>query len=184
MNLSEKVWQEYHSRLRAFIKRRISDDSATDDILQNVFLNIHTGLASLKDGTKLTSWVYQIARNAIIDYFRSQKSTVDIPDWLSQPETDPSEKVYQELAECLQPMIRALPEKYRGVVALSELKGLKQKEVAQLQGISVSGAKSQVQRGRALLKKMLTECCRFEFDHSGRVFGYERKDGNCVDCCQ
>lgn len=182
MNLSKKVWQEYHSRLRAFIKSRISDDAATDDILQDVFLKMHTGLASLRDDTKIKNWLYQITRNTIIDYFRSQKPTVDIPDWLSLPETDSTDNVYQELAECLRPMIKALPEKYRGAVTLSELKGLKQKEVAQLQGISVSGAKSRVQRGRALLKQMLNECCRFQFDHSGRIIEYERKDGTCDDC--
>lgn len=182
MNISKQVWQQYHSKLRAFTKSRISDDAATDDILQDVFLKMHTGLASLKDDIKIRNWLYQITRNTIIDYFRSQKPTVDIPDWLSLPEIDPTENVYQELAECLQPMIKALPEKYRGAVTLSELRGLKQKEVAQLQGISVSSAKSRVQRGRALLKKMLTECCRFKFDHTGRLIDYEIKDGNCDDC--
>ena len=109
MNPSEKVWQEYHSRLRGFIKSRIADDTATDDILQNVFVKMHTGLASLKDETKLQSWLYQIARNAIIDYFRLQKPTVEFPDQLPQPETDPGEKVTQELSDCLQPMIQRLP---------------------------------------------------------------------------
>lgn len=183
MNLSKKVWQEYHSRLRAFIKSKISDDTVADDILQNVFLKMHTGLASLKDETKLKSWLYQIARNAIIDYFRSQKPTVDIPEWLSQPETDSGEKVTQELSECLRPMIQLLPKNYREAVTLSELKGLTQKEVAKLQGTSLSGAKSRVQRGRALLKNMLSECCRLEFDHSGRLCDYERKAGSCDDCC-
>ena len=180
MDISEKVWQEYHSSLRAFIKSRISNDTATDDTLQNVFLKMHAGLASLKDETKLQSWLYQIARNAIIDYFRSQKPTVDIPEWLPQP--DPSEKVTQELSECLQPMIQLLPENYRQAVILSELKGLTQKEVAKVQGTSLSGAKSRVQRGRALLKNMLAECCRLEFDHSGRLCDYERKDGACDAC--
>ncbi|MDD2390367.1 MAG: RNA polymerase sigma factor SigZ [Desulfobacterales bacterium] len=183
MDISEKVWLEYHSNLRTFIKRRISNDAATDDILQNVFLKMHFGLASLKDETKLKSWLYQIARNAIIDYFRSQKPTVDIPEWLSQPETDPSEKVTQELSECLQPMIQLLPKNYREAVTLAELKGLRQKEVAQVQSISASGAKSRVQRGRALLKEMLAECCRLDFDHRGRISGYERKDGICDGCC-
>jgi RNA polymerase sigma-70 factor (ECF subfamily) len=136
---------------------------------------MHDGLNSLKDETKLKSWLYQIARNAIIDYFRSQKPTIDIPDWLSQPKTDPSEKVTQELSECLQPMIQLLPENYRDAVILSELKGLTQNEVAKLQGISLSGAKSRVQRGRTLLKNMLDDCCRLEFDHSGRLCDYERK---------
>lgn len=182
MNTSEKIWHEYHSRLRSFIKSRIIDNTATDDILQNVFLKMHTGLASLKDETKLKSWLYQIARNAIIDYFRSQKPTVEIPEWLPQPETDPGERVTQELSKCLQPMIQLLPENYREAVMLSELQGLTQKEVAQVQGTSLSGAKSRVQRGRALLKEMLANCCRLEFDHGGRLCGYERKDGPCKIC--
>lgn len=183
MNLSEKVWQEYHSRLRAFILSRISDGAATDDILQNVFLKMHAGLSSLKNQTKLQSWLYQITRNAIIDYFRSQKPAVELPEWLPQPETDPGETVTQALSECLQPMMQHLPELYREAVILSELKGFTQKEVAQVQGTSLSGAKSRVQRGRARLKEMLAECCRLEFDHSGRLSGYERKDGYCDDCC-
>jgi RNA polymerase sigma-70 factor (ECF subfamily) len=175
MNTSEKVWQEYHARLRVFIKSKISDDSAADDVLQNVFLKMHSGLASLKDETKLQSWLYQIARNTIIDYHRSQKPTVDIPEWLPQPEADPDEKVTQELSECLERMIQLLPENYRETVILSELKGFSQKEVANVQGTSLSGAKSRVQRGRALLKNMLAECCRLEFDHGGRLCGYERR---------
>ena len=183
MDTSVKVWQEYHSRLRAFISSRISDETATDDILQNVFLKMHTGLDSLKDETKLKSWLYQIARNAMIDYFHSQKPTLELHEWLPKPETDPSVKVTQELSECLQPMIQHLPEKYREAVILSELKGLTQKKVAQVQDISLSGAKSRVQRGCALLKEMLAECCQLEFDHGGRLYDYEPKDGNCDPCC-
>jgi len=183
MNRSEKVWQEYQSRLRAFIKSSMYDDSATDDVLQNVFLKMHAGLVSLKDETKLKSWLYQIARNAMIDYFRSHKPTAELPGQLSQPETDPGEKVTQELSECLHPMIQLLPESYREAIILSEMKGLTQKEVAKAQGTSLSGAKSRVQRGRALLKNMLAECCRLEFDHSGRLCGYERKEGTGDNCC-
>lgn len=182
MDTSEKLWQAYHAKLRAFVLRRVYNDAATDDILQDVFLKMHSGLASLKDETKLKSWLYQIARNAIIDYFRSQKPTADIPESCSQPEIDSGEKVTQELSECLHPMIQLLPEHYREAVILSELNGLTQKEVAKVQGISLSGAKSRVQRGRALLKNMLAECCRLEFDHSGRLCNYERKDGACDKC--
>ena len=153
MDTSEKIWQEYHARLRIFIKSRLSSDAATDDTLQNVFLKMHAGLASIKDETKLQSWLYQIARNAIIDYFRSQQPTEDHLERIPQPETDSGEKVTQELSECLRPMIQQLPEYYREAVILSELQGLTQKEVAKMQGTSLSGAKSRVQRGRALLKR-------------------------------
>lgn len=182
MNASEKVWQEYHSRLRAFIKSKISDDAATDDILQNVFLKMHTGLPSLRDGAKLKSWLYQIARNVIVDYYRSQKPSVDIPGWLTLPESDPDAKVEQELSECMRPMIQLLPEKYRETIILSELKGYTHREIASRQGISLSGVKSRVQRGRVQLKEMLTDCCRLEFDHNGRLCDYERKGKACDTC--
>ncbi len=115
-------------------------------------------------------------------YFRLQKPTVDIPEWLTHPEPDSGEKVTHELSDCLQPMIQLLPDIYREAVILSELKGLKKKEVALMQGTSLSGAKSRVQRGRALLKEMLADCCRLEFDHNGRLCDYERK-GKACDAC-
>ena len=179
MNISEKVWHEYHAKLKAFIKSKISDVAAADDVLQNVFLKMHKGLPALQDRTKLQSWLYQIARNVISDYYRSLKPAVDIQEFLPQPGTDPNEKTTRELSECLRPMIEQLPENYREAIILSEIEGLTQKEVSRVQGISASGAKSRVQRGRALLKEMLIDCCRLEFDHKGRLCDYEPKDGNC-----
>lgn len=182
MHTSEIIWREHQGKLRAFIKRRVLDDTTTDDLLQDIFLKMHTGLSSLENKAKLQSWLYQIARNALADHFRLQKPTMEVPDWLPQPETDPHEKVTQELSKCLQPMIQRLSENYREAVILSELKGLTQKEVAKVQGVSLSGTKSRVQRGRSLLRKMLANCCLLEFDHSGRVCGYERKNQRCNLC--
>ena len=182
MNTSERVWQEYHSRLRVFIKSRIPDDAAADDILQNVFLKIHTGLASLKEDTKLQGWLYQIARNAVTDHYRAQKPKAGIPGWATHPESTPGERAVQELSECLLPMVQQLPENYRQAIILSELKRLALKEVARALDISLSGAKSRVQRGRVLLKEMLVDCCRLEFDHGGRLCDYERKGGSCSAC--
>ncbi len=173
MNTSEEIWRKHQSGLRRFMKSRISDDSAVDDILQEVFLKMHTGLHSLKDEAKLQSWIYQIARNAVIDHYRSLKPSMEVPEWLPQPEPDQGEQALQELSHCLQPMIQMLPERYREAVVLSELKGLTQKDVAEAQGISLSGAKSRVQRGRVMLRNLLTEYCRPEFDGGGRLSGYD-----------
>lgn len=182
MKTSADIWQQYHSNLRAFIKRRIADDAVVEDILQDVFLKMHAGIPSLKSVTKLQSWLYQIARNAVIDQYRSMHPSEAIPESLTEPESDPGENAVEELSECLQPMIRQLPDLYREAIILSELKGLTQREVAELQGISLSGAKSRVQRGRALLKEMITDCCRLEFDHKGRLSDYQRKGKGCDAC--
>ena len=92
------------------------------------------------------SWLYQITRNAVIDYFRSQRPIEDIPEEASIPETSQNTAL-MELAECIRPMVERLPQRHREAMVLSELEGLTQKEVSERLGISLSGAKSRVQRG-------------------------------------
>lgn len=183
MNTSEHVWKEYHTMLRAFIQSKVSDNLVVDDILQDVFLKMHTGLTSLNDKTKIKSWLYQITRNTIIDHYRAQKPGNNFPEDIPEPESDPSEEVLQELSACLHPMIQLLPDSNREAIIMSEIHGLTQKEVAEKQGISLSGAKSRIQRGRARLKEMLDECCRYEFDKVGRLSNFQPRKTDCsIDC--
>src|SRR5713101_19591 len=79
---TEHVWEIFHAPLQQFIRRRVSDDATAEDLLQDVFLNIHQHVETLKDAKKLESWIYQITRNAIIDYYRSTRSTtsLDVPE--------------------------------------------------------------------------------------------------------
>ena len=73
----------------------------------------------------------------------------------------------------LEEMVGQLPDGYREAVQLSEIEGLPQQEVADRLGLSLSGAKSRIQRGRAMLKEILDKCCRFEFDRRGNVLEYD-----------
>jgi len=182
MSVSEKIWREYHSKLLAFVTRRVDDRSAADDILQDVFVKIHRQMDSLNEETKLESWLYQITRNAVIDYYRTRKPSVELPEWISQPQADPSTQARQELEACLRPMIEQLPAIYRDALVLSELTGMTQQQVSKEQKISLSGAKSRIQRGRSLLKGMMFECCQFEFDHKGKVVDYNTKNNDCNTC--
>jgi len=172
-NRIEQIWQEYHTKLYNFIQSRVGAPHVADDILQEVFIRIYSRIDTLREDSKLQSWIYQITRNAIIDHYRSDKTMASLPEILVAPEIDSSEETRQEIASRLVPMIQDVPEHYRQALMLSEIEGLKQKEVAARQGLSLSGAKSRIQRGRAMLKEMLLECCRFEFDHRGRVTDYE-----------
>ena len=81
-------------------------------------------------------------------------------------------------------MIRSLPDGYREAVQLAEIEGLPQQEVADRLGLSLSGAKSRIQRGRAMLKDVLEQCCHFEFDGRGNVMDYDPKPDRkvCRDC--
>jgi RNA polymerase sigma-70 factor (ECF subfamily) len=181
MNHTEQIWKDYHDKLHGFIQNRVGDASTADDILQEVFVRIHSRIDTLRNANKIRSWIYQITRNAIIDHYRAHRATQEVPETLVAVEAEPSDQARREIAGCLTPMIQTLPETYRGAMMMSEIEGLTQKQVAERQGLSVSGAKARVQRGRAKLREMLLDCCQFQFDHRGRLIDYEDRDRACGD---
>jgi RNA polymerase sigma-70 factor, ECF subfamily len=178
----EHIWHEFADRLRKFIRSRVSDPDTAEDILQDVFVKIQTRLDQLNDPATLQSWIYLIARNAIIDHYRTRKPTVEVPESLAvEPDTGNGEA--EELKAAFRRMIFSLPEPYRDALVLTEFDGLTQQQLADRLGISLSGAKSRVQRGREQLKRMLHECCTFEFDRRGKVIDCTpRKKANCSEC--
>jgi len=182
---TEDIWNIYRERLFAFILSRVKDPILAEDLSQIVFVKIHTKLGTLKDSEKLESWLFQVTRNTILDFFRKEKKdrerTNDIPPVF---ELDDAEKARRELSACLLPMIDRLPDLYRRAILLSEIENKTQKEVAQLEGISLSGAKSRVQRGRAMLKTMLGQCCTLELDRNASLISFEpnSKTTGCDTC--
>src|SRR5947209_8334927 len=177
---TEKIWEEFHPRLRQFILKRIPDEQNAEDILQDVFLKIHARIGTLRDEEKLQSWMYQIARNTVTDYYREQRATVELPASLLLPE-EPlvGEDVVKELIPSIKAMVDSLPDEYREALILTEYEGLTQRELSERLGLSFSGAKSRVQRAREKLKAMLLNCCHFEFDRLGKVIDYQPKCGCC-----
>ena len=170
MQSAEQIWREQRSALFSYIRRRVGDGDLAEDLLQEVFVRIHTRLATLNNSESLQSWIYQIVRNVIIDHHRTRKpfETLSADFDLSIAEPARDELFQQGAASWLPPMLECLPESYREAVRLSDLQELPLAEVARLQGLSLSGAKSRVQRGRAKLKAVLLESCEFEFDSRGR----------------
>jgi RNA polymerase sigma-70 factor (ECF subfamily) len=181
-----EIWREFGDRLKGFILKRVRNRHDAEDILQDVFIKIHNGIDKLEEKDKLQSWVYQITRNKIIDYYRRQ-TDVTVSSEISEDIVDesiPSQMNNKEIASCLKPMIDQIPEKYKQAVTLTEINGLTQKEMAEKLGLSLSGAKSRVQRGRDKLKELLLECCHFEFDRLGNILDYQQKTKACAHCSQ
>ncbi len=177
----EQIWIELADKLRGFIRRRISNDAEAEDILQDVFLKIVRRAEDLPAPTKLQGWIFLIARNAIIDHYRTRKETVAVPETLAaEAATAPEEA--EGLNASLRRMIGSLPEPYREAILLTEIEGVPQVALARRLGISVSGAKSRVQRGRRMLKKMLLDCCQFEFDRRGGINECAPRGIDCPEC--
>lgn len=179
--VTEHAWLALHEPLLAFFRKRVRDEATAEDLLQEVFLRIHTRAETVREEEKLESWIYQIAHHRLIDYYRSQKPLVP----LEAVEEDvfleemPEEDVQSELAPSVAAFVQVLPEPYREALILTEYQGLSQRELATRPGLSFSGAKSRVQRAREKLKQLLLECCHFEFDRLGRIIEYHP---HCA-CC-
>jgi RNA polymerase sigma-70 factor (ECF subfamily) len=165
--------------LKAFIQSRVADEDDADDLLQEVFIRIHTRLCSLRDLSKLESWIYQITRNAIIDHYRSRRPGVELSESIPSEDELDEDDPDAVLALSLTGMVDELPDTYRDALLLTEYQGLNQRQMADRLGISFSGAKSRVQRARRMLRDMLLTCCHFELDRRGAIIDYYQ---HCC-CC-
>lgn len=176
---TECVWEDFRDQLKRFILIRVADESLADDILQEVFIKIHTHLATLNDEQNIKSWTYQITRNTIIDYYRKNLPRIVHPETaIPCCEEIPLNTPHQIITSGLKTLVEELPEKYAQALLLTEFEGFSQKDLARRAGISISGAKSRVQRARQKLKDMLMQCCHFEFDRYGTIVDYHP-----ITCC-
>lgn len=191
---TEAVWHELHDQLLGFIVRRVRATEDAEDILQEVMLRIHRHGNDLVHADRMVGWVYRIATNAIVDHYRKparrelpsgqstdvpQRGRADVANTPAEPDTA---QLRAELASCLAPLVARLPETYREAIVLTELDGMTQVQAAQRLGLSVSGMKTRVQRGRMRLRDLLLDCCQVEFDSRGQAIAYRSRRGSCATC--
>jgi RNA polymerase sigma-70 factor (ECF subfamily) len=132
----------------------------------------------------VAGWVFQIARNTVLNYFRTQKRNLENQAF-HQVETE-GENLFKEnnlnemVGIWLEEFKKDLDPKYQEALQLVDIEGITQVELANRLGISVSGAKSRVQRGREQLKQKLIDCCPVKTDQYGNILEIRRKNGVCL----
>lgn len=187
---TESMWREMVAQLRAFVRRRIADPDRADDLVGEILVRVHQNLHTVDDRERLANWVFRVARNAVIDEYRragrgreqlvSTFADAAAEDPVSGGEDPPG--VLEELARCLRPLLDGLPPEQRRAVQLIDLDGLPQSGAARSEGVSLSGMKSRVQRGRRRLAELLGQCCALTLDARGLPMDYApspRCDGDC-----
>jgi len=179
------LWQDFAPPLRAFLARRVPPGVDADDLLQDVFLRVVRHLGTLRATERPEAWLFQIARNALRDALRTRQRRDGRTDPLETDlpavsDTESESLAEAELAPCLTGMIGRLAEPYRTAVELTSLRGFTQADAARQAGISLSGMKSRVQRGREQLRQMLVRCCEIDVDARGGVSDFHlRIAGAC-----
>jgi RNA polymerase sigma-70 factor, ECF subfamily len=176
---TDALWTAFSGRLRGFIAKRVREDADIDDILQDVFAKIHAGLGTLKDEDNLEAWLFQVTRRAIVDHYRRRRAA-ELPEDLAEKPI-PTD-ITAEVATWLDPMMSLIPEEDRVALRLADLEGLPRKELAAKLGLSVTAAKSRVQRARTRLKQAVLDCCHLEMDRRGQPIDYTKKREDCGPC--
>jgi RNA polymerase sigma-70 factor (ECF subfamily) len=181
------LWAEFGPPLRGFLARRVPPGVDADDLVQDVFVRVIRNLGSLRGTDRPEAWLFQIARNALRDSLRvrlrrdgrTDALDVDLP---ADGDASAERAAEAELAPCLTGMVQRLAEPYRTAILLTSLQGATQADAARQVGISISGMKSRVQRGRDQLRQMLARCCAIAVDVRGGVSDFHpHEPGACGD---
>jgi RNA polymerase sigma-70 factor (ECF subfamily) len=166
--------------LRRFVARKVRP-AQVDDLVQDILLRMHERAGELRDETRLAGWAFRIAQRVVADHHRATRPERALTE-VDEAVIDPSETGNQNafMAEWLGPMVALLPDEYAEALQLVDVEGMSQREFATRMGLSVSGAKSRVQRGRRMLEELLRACCDLELDALGNVIGYRGRTCGCA----
>lgn len=173
MNTAE-LYTAFADDVRRVVASMVKDPGTVDDVVQETFTRLHARLNEV-DAATARGWVRTVARNVVRDLARRQTRWVfsDPEPLQEEPEDWRTETT---VASWLPAIVDALPEPYREAVRLADLEGLPQVELAERLGLSVSGAKSRVQRGRRMVKERLLDCCHVEMTRGGHVMDVRPRD--------
>ncbi len=173
MNCIMTAWHQHESELRGWLRHKIGNASDAEDLVQDVFLKATRQGKRFCAITNARAWLYEVARNALVDHLRLARNSVELPEDLSA-DTEEAAAV-DSLAACLPRELSELSPDDREAITLCDLEGLSQEEYARRKGLSLPGAKSRVQRARKRLREQLTQFCQVRLDAAGRVSDFVQR---------
>jgi RNA polymerase sigma-70 factor (ECF subfamily) len=176
---TNKLWELYGDDVKRFIFSRVEDINITEDLVQETFIKIHTKLGTLKDTSKIKSWVFSISRNIIIDYFRANNKVVEIK---AIQTFDLFQDDFHSKQDCLPEHIKNLDKKHRTPIFLSDIKGIKQSEIALKLSLPLSTIKSRIQRARKKIALSYMDCCGYILNEKGLLVGEDQEKEDCKIC--
>jgi len=165
-----RAWNAHEGELRNYLRHRSKDAHQADDLLQEVFVK------AMQQGKQFCllensrAWLFQVARNALVDQFRLGRDVTELPDDLPQPET--SREPIQALSACVARVLSELTPEDRDIIEQCDLEGVKQKDYAAIQKLSLPAVKSRLLRARERMRTRMSSACQVRFDEQGRVLGH------------
>jgi RNA polymerase sigma-70 factor (ECF subfamily) len=182
----DSIYDEFHARIGRYLERMVGKGEA-EDLTQEVFVKVDKGLEGFEGKSSLSTWIYRLATNAALDKlhsrpFRENKQKISLSDIEDESEAEEKdicvqekelsaerEAIRTEMNECIREFVDKLPEDYRTVIILSELKDLKNQEIAEILGISLDAVKIRLHRARTRLKEEFEAGCDFYYNEDSEL---------------
>ncbi len=177
----EEIWKDYQANIKSFLHTKISNSADVDDLMQDILFKTYKSFNTLKSDSSVKSWLFQIANNTIIDFYRKKGQANEITADEFMIEED-SPDIQASLSQCIAPFIKSLPSDSADLLTAIDINGQSQKEYAAQNYISYSTLKSRVQKARQELRRQYEDCCSFSFDTFGNITDYEEKSDFCKKC--
>jgi len=180
----QSIYKEYYPKILRYLTRTLNDKDVAEDYTQDVFIRVNNGLGSFEGRSALSTWIYKIATNIAYDYYKSASYQIGIKQTVSGESLEEkkedmnvwtgdksktSDQIIEkkEMNDCIKRYVSDIPENYRTVFILSEYEGLKNREIAEILGITLDTVKIRLFRARTQLKKKMEEGCRIDYDENG-----------------
>ncbi|WP_024771066.1 sigma-70 family RNA polymerase sigma factor [Aquimarina macrocephali] len=171
----ESIWEEYKKPLLNFIKTKIGDKDIGEDILQDVGIKLYTALRKSEKINNHKSWLFQVTRNTIADYYRKNKIPTTIIEYQPEiPETSIPNVCVCDLSGFV--IQNYVPQQYGEALYLSDIEQKPQKEISKILDLSLTATKSRIQRGRKKLKELVTDCVDISYNKKGQITGFLLKN--------
>lgn len=176
---TQQIWETYEQDIRRFVLSKVKDETIADDILQETFIKVHTKIHTLNDEAKLKAWIFSIANSTVMDHFR-HKVNINV---LSHGEGFIDDEIHvHDEKDCLRGIINSLPKKYRDPLFLSDIKGMKQADIAKQLNLPLPTTKSRIQRARKQIVQGYMKCCDFKINEQGFLVGEVKDKAECKIC--
>jgi RNA polymerase sigma-70 factor (ECF subfamily) len=158
-----RVAQDYAGRLYSVAYRMLGNRADAEDAVQRALLKCFAARASYSPRWAVSTWLYRALTNVCIDELRRRRVRNEASDVSLEagsgdvaPEREPARKWAPDRVD-LARALDTVPREARMLLALHYVDGLGYGELAKIRGISINTVKSQLRRGKAILKKALQE---------------------------
>lgn len=172
-------YQALRRTMLSYLRKHVTDPAVAEDLLHEVFLKaLIADSISIKRGDmpknvprNMQAWLYTIARNTVIDFYRAKRPMDELPDDLVADDAGDN-LAEQALAECIRPLIELLPAIYRDTLLATTFYAKTMHSLADELNVSISAVKSRASRGRKMLKQKLLACCAMDLSSTGEVLDF------------